>query len=346
MRWWTLAGGAAVVAAAAGTTGVLVADARDEPTAPADDAATEQTLVTVEQRDLSREQELDGTTGHGDERPLVLPAQGTLTALPTVGTIIENAGIVAEVDGRPVIALFGAVPMWRDLGPSVTDGKDVLHLEFALAALGYAEAHDLTVDDDWTSATTAAVKAFQEDHGQDDDGTVQLGEIVWIDGPARVGSVGGVLGQDAGEAAIELTAAAQTVHLDVPVEDADLVPQDAAVQVELPSGERLDGTVSALGAAETAEDGSATLPVDVTVNGGSSIPDGLPVAVVITTVAAEGVLAVPVEAVLALAEGGYALEVADGSGATRLVGVELGVFADGLVQVTGDIAAGDQVVSA
>ena len=57
----------------------------------------------------------------------------------------------------------------------------------------------------------------------------------------------------------------------------------------------------------------------------------MPVTVIITTVAAEGVLAVPVEAVLALAEGGYALEVADGGGATHLVGVELGVFADGMV---------------
>jgi hypothetical protein len=58
------------------------------------------------------------------------------------------------------------------------------------------------------------------------------------------------------------------------------------------------------------------------------------------------VLAVPVDAVLALAEGGYALEVVDEAGRTHLVGVELGVFADGMVEVRGDIAAGDQVVTA
>ena len=55
-------------------------------------------------------------------------------------------------------------------------------------------------------------------------------------------------------------------------------------------------------------------------------------------------LAVPVEALLALAEGGYAVEVSDGDGTTHLVGVELGVFADGLVEITGDVEAGDQVV--
>jgi hypothetical protein len=337
MRWWTIAGGAVVVAAVAGTTGVLVADARDEPAA-ADDPAAEPTLVTVEQRDLSREEELDGTTGHGDSRPLVLAAQGTLTALPAVGTIIDNGTVLAEVDGQPVIALRGPIPMWRDLGPSVSDGKDVLQLEFLLAALGYADEHGVTVDDDWTAATTDAV--------QDDDGTIQLGEVVWVDGEARIDRVGGTLGQDAGEAQIELTDAAQAVHLDVDVEDADVVPEGAAVQVELPSGERLDGTVSAVGSAETADDGSATVPVDVTVAGAAAIPDGMPVTVVVTLVAAEGVLAVPVEAVLALAEGGYALEVVDGGGATHLVGIELGVFADGMVQVTGDIAAGDQVVTA
>ena len=80
--------------------------------------------------------------------------------------------------------------------------------------------------------------------------------------------------------------------------------------------------------------------------GDTTVPDGMPVSVIVTTVAAEGVLAVPVEAVLALAEGGYALEVADAAGATHLVGVELGVFADGWVEVSGDVTAGDQVVTA
>ena len=61
------------------------------------------------------------------------------------------------------------------------------------------------------------------------------------------------------------------------------------------------------------------------------------------SVQAEDALSVPVEALLALAEGGYALERPDGS----LVGVETGAFADGYVAVTptsGDLAEGDEVV--
>jgi multidrug efflux pump subunit AcrA (membrane-fusion protein) len=60
--------------------------------------------------------------------------------------------------------------------------------------------------------------------------------------------------------------------------------------------------------------------------------------------AAENVLAVPVEALLALSEGGYAVEVADESGVTHLVPVTVGVFADGMVEIEGDIDAGTRVV--
>ena len=72
--------------------------------------------------------------------------------------------------------------------------------------------------------------------------------------------------------------------------------------------------------------------------------DGAPVTVTITRETRPDVTTVPVDALLALAEGGYAVEVVDGDGTTRLVGVELGLFADGAVQVTGAVAPGDQVV--
>jgi hypothetical protein len=72
--------------------------------------------------------------------------------------------------------------------------------------------------------------------------------------------------------------------------------------------------------------------------------DQAPVEVQIVTVQAEDALAVPVESLLALAEGGYALERSDGA----LLGVEVGAFADGYVEVVpvdgADLAEGDEVV--
>jgi hypothetical protein len=59
------------------------------------------------------------------------------------------------------------------------------------------------------------------------------------------------------------------------------------------------------------------------------------------------VLSAPVNALLALAGGGYAVEVVLPSGAHRLVGVHTGIFASGLVQISGSgLTAGTNVVVA
>ena len=74
-----------------------------------------------------------------------------------------------------------------------------------------------------------------------------------------------------------------------------------------------------------------------------------------TTEISENVLYVPVNALLALAEGGYALEVYDGelgngtfegeSGVdTSYIAVEIGVFTEGFVEVVGNISEGQLVV--
>jgi multidrug efflux pump subunit AcrA (membrane-fusion protein) len=74
--------------------------------------------------------------------------------------------------------------------------------------------------------------------------------------------------------------------------------------------------------------------------------DSGPVDVTVITATRKGVLAVPVTALLALGEGGYALQVVTDRG-TSLVGVRTGMFAGALVEVTGDgLAEGMRVVRA
>jgi multidrug efflux pump subunit AcrA (membrane-fusion protein) len=69
------------------------------------------------------------------------------------------------------------------------------------------------------------------------------------------------------------------------------------------------------------------------------------VVVRIVTASRPNVLAVPVNALVALAEGGYALEVVGAGGATHYVGVQLGLFDSGWVELTsGDVHEGDRVV--
>jgi hypothetical protein len=74
---------------------------------------------------------------------------------------------------------------------------------------------------------------------------------------------------------------------------------------------------------------------------------GVGVQVALTVQSAHDVLAVPIAALLALAGGGYGLEVVEPGGVHRLAGVTTGVFTGSQVQVSGaGIDAGAKVVVA
>jgi hypothetical protein len=62
---------------------------------------------------------------------------------------------------------------------------------------------------------------------------------------------------------------------------------------------------------------------------------GAPVSVRYIEQERKDVLTVPVDALLALAEGGYGVEVVT-DGRSRIVAVDVGLFADGRVEVSGD----------
>jgi hypothetical protein len=131
-----------------------------------------------------------------------------------------------------------------------------------------------------------------------------------------VADVTGVVGQPASEAGITVTTTEQSVQVDLDIADGDLLAVGDRVEVELPTGETVTAIVTSIGAAETDETtGASTLPVTVTMRDAPVLADGTPVDVNV-----ENVLAVPVEALLALSEGGYAVEVADESGVTHIVG--------------------------
>ena len=78
----------------------------------------------------------------------------------------------------------------------------------------------------------------------------------------------------------------------------------------------------------------------------TNLPDQTPVTVAFTSNSSKGVLAAPVTALVALAGGGYAVEVVDSGGATHLAAVTPGLYAvGGLVEVTGSgITEGTTVV--
>ena len=149
---------------------------------------------------------------------------------------------------------------------------------------------------------------------------------------------------------LQVTDTTRSVHVDLPAARQADVHVGDGVQVVLPSGATTPATVQTVGtvAAAAAQGSSPTLPVELTLSdpGAGAGLDQAPVTVRVTTSTAKGVLAAPVEALLALAEGGYAVEVVTGAATSKLVGVTLGASANGWVQVTGAVQVGDKVVVA
>jgi len=312
------------------------------------DTTTPTSTAAVELTDLVEYEELDGTLGFGEASELTVSRPGTITALPAAGTVVERGGWLAEVNGLPVPLLYGDKPLWRPL-QSGDEGVDVKILEENLVALGFADASSLTVDESFTSATTAAVKRWQESIGLEETGIVQPSDAVVHAGPVRVAAQVGAVGGQAGGPTLSVTGTEQHVTIALAATAQDLLAAGDAVQVVLPDGTSVDATIFSVGSVVTPGDemtgSGATIEVIVTLTdpAAAGTLDQAPVDVSVVQSQAEGVLAVPVEALLALAEGGYAVERVNGA-STELVPVETGAFADGRVEVIGDLAEGDEVV--
>ncbi|TDC13975.1 peptidoglycan-binding domain-containing protein [Actinomadura bangladeshensis] len=328
-------------------------------------------LVPVTRATLTERTRVDGRLGYGTEMPLPLKATGTVTWLPEPGTVVRRGGTLLRVDDRPVVLLYGSLPMYRALGapraaapspsasPSASPpadarkpaavgaaaatqrgGMDVLQFETNLAALGYT---GFTVDEKYTAATAAAVERWQTSLGVPATGTVGIGDVVYSAGKVRIGRPGVRLGAAAGENALAYTGTARKVVVDASAAEAGWAVRGTAVRVRLPDGRHVKGAVASVGRQASApeggsgEDGSergaATLPVTIAIADQKSLGrlESGPVTVEYVGREAADVLTVPVAALVALAEGGHRLETADG----RFVPVRTGLFADGRVEVSG-----------
>ena len=310
--------------------------------------------ATVQRTDLTETLTESGQLGYGD--PLDLPSglTGTTTWLPTVGAVVENGEPLYRLDADPVLRLDGKVPAWRDLGPDVTSGRDVLQLERALTDLGYTDDLDMAVDGDWTWVTTVAVERWQRDHGLDDDGDLPLGRLVFTDGDVRVASVPVEDGTPVqpGTVVLQVGATQRTVTVSVDPTQQRLAPVRKAVELEFPDGTTARGRIREVEHVEATEQTDESLDVTIDVVGPEAKRkdvdkqlDGTSVQVGFSHNIAKDVLAVPVTALVALVDGGYGVEKVGADGATAYVAVSTGSFSETLVEVESpDLAEGDEVV--
>lgn len=382
----------------------------------------------------------------GDESVQVAgQLSGPVTEVVEPGTIIEQGDVVYRADGEPVVVLYGDTLAYRTLRDASTNltGADVEQLETALVALGYDPDGTVTVDEEFTYNTKKMVEAWQEDIGADDDGIVDLGEVVFVPGPSLVvnsaqlgdtanpgspvatlltgdsitgtdveqleaaladqgfdpGPVDGTFTTETQQAVIDWqqsvgmetdgvvnvgevvflpdsiriatvnatvgssvnpgvgvlgTSSDQSVvALNLAARDQDLLSEGDRVTVVLPNEVETSATVTYVAALATVTgsgpDQQATFEVVIKLDDGSEAVgfDEAPVEVQVITDQRLDTLAVPVGSLLALSEGGYAVEVDRGNGQTTLVAVDPGMYADGYVEIEAEgLQPGDRVVMA
>jgi Putative peptidoglycan binding domain len=309
-------------------------------------------LATVTRRSLSSQTQVDGTLGYAGSYSVVNQRSGTITWLPAVGRVVRQGQTLYRVDGSPVLLLYGSTPAYRDLRKGES-GRDVLQLNAALVALGYGDGGLDPASDKFGWRTRLAVKKLQADLGVKQTGVLARGAVVFLPRAIRVTAVSATLGMPAAPGAIlTATSTRHQVALKLDAAQQTEVKVGDRVTITLPSGRATPGRVSSVGSvASSASGDSGTKTIDVKIRllhqAAAGRLDQAPVGVLITTARVAHALVVPVNALLALAGGGYAVEVVTAAGVHRLVPVSLGLFddADGLVQVSGSgLRAGQHVV--
>lgn len=318
------------------------------------DNGSPSSLATVTRQDLQSQQQVSGTLGYTGTYAVLSHAQGTLTALPGVGQIIRQGQQLYQVNGAPVILLYGSAPSYRDMSENDT-GADVTQLNADLVALGYATTGQIDPTSDFYSwETKAAVERLQAALGVTQDGVLHQSQAEFFPGALRVTSVPATLGGQAGGPVLQATSTSRQVVVQLDATQQASVKVGDKVTITLPNNQTTPGTVTTVGTvASTPSSGSnnpSTIEVDITPTDPTvtGTLDQAPVQVSITTASAPNALVVPVNSLLSLTGGGYAVEVVEPNGQHKLVGVTLGLFDDasGLVQITGALQPGQRVVVA
>ena len=318
-------------------------------------------LATVARRDLNSQTQLAATLGYAGSYTVVNQAAGTpasssaaspsssgassgsgssatFTSLPAVGQLISQGQVLYEVNGAPVVLLYGSTPAYRALSECMT-GTDVTELNADLVALGYATSGELSPTSDYFSYETAyALEKFQAALGVTQTGTLALGQAVFLPTasaghhghghPRRPGSVrrhraDRLLVRSPGHIALDASQQSE-----VKVGD--------KVAIILPNNQTTPGVVASVGTVATTASPSSSLvrrssgqrrlvgptitvlvtPTDPAATGSW---DEAPVNVTITTASVSNALVVPVNALVALSGGGYSVEVVGANGVHHLV---------------------------
>jgi hypothetical protein len=311
--------------------------------------ATATGKVQTDRRALSVAQ---ATLAQGESSAATYGQNAVYTMLPKVGQIVRRAEPLYAIDGQPAFLFYGSVPASRAFMPGMSAGADVAELNRNLRGYGAPSG------DAFTTATSLAIERFQAAHHEQATGRLPLGSAAFEPGAVRVTSVTPTDGSPVQPGAVlGISSIRRVVTIALDASQRTNVKVGDPVLITLPDNSTTPGRVSFVGTVATTpssdqggggESTSPTIEVNVSPDHPAATGrlDQAPVDVSITTATVRNALAVPVNALVALAGGGYAVEEVE-AGVHQLVAVSVGLFDDaaGIVQVSGSgLAAGQRVV--
>ncbi len=309
--------------------------------------------ASITRRTMESTEEFAGTLGYAGDGVIISGMNGTYTDLPEAGDILTLGDEVYEVDGTKVSYLmYGQRPAYRPLDIDSENGPDIKQLETSLRQIGFPKILGKDFDPDWDfrQKTEDAVSQWQKRTNQDRDGRIELGEVTFVPADVRITEIVPELGSrsQAGQVVAYTSGTDLVVTIELEADRRDILEVGDDVSVELPDDTVAAGRVTEISSVAQTLPGASEPTVEVTIELEDAAVvgdlDGAEVTVSVVRETRPDVLSVPVDALLALREGGYALEMVADDGSTYLVAAEVGLFDDLGVEVSGDFSVGDTVV--
>jgi hypothetical protein len=321
-------------------------------------------LATVGRRTISQQTSVPAILGYAGSYSPINQATGVYTGLPAVGQVVYEGHVLYRVDDGPVVLLYGPTPAYRTLSEG-TVGADVTELNADLVALGEVTVSELSpTSGSFSYWTKIGVERLQAALGLSPSGSLSLGQAVVLPSAVRVTGVAGELGgtAQAGEPVLEGTSTGREVTVDLDTGLQSEVKVGDRVVITLPGSSTTAGVVTSVGTVASTPsstgsgggssgggDGNPTVTVEIAPidPAAAGSLDQAPVTVSITNATVPDALVVPINALVALSGGGYALEAVDPAGVHRLIDVSVGLVDDAanLAQVTGSgLTVGERVV--
>ena len=192
------------------------------------DNADPTSITTVSLEDITSQTEVSATLGYSGTYTVVNQAQGTVTWLPSMGQLISQGQVLYDINGSPVVLLYGGTPAYRALSEGATastrdrSGRRGAQLRPRGHGLHHQRRGLGSDPSDFTSWTKVGVEKLQAALGVTQNGTLALGQVVFMPTAVRVTGFGTntVVGGSAqpGSAILTGTSTGRVVTIDL---DAD-----------------------------------------------------------------------------------------------------------------------------